>query len=41
MTAKLNGVHNRPNVNELGWWWQKEKLDNIDEDIAEAVMGLG
>ena len=40
MTAKDNGVHSKPSVNEFGWWWQKEKLDDIEEDIAEAIMGF-
>ena len=38
MTAKDNGVHSKPSVNEFGWWWQKEKLDDIEEDIKEAVI---
>ena len=38
MTSKENGVHSKPSVNEFGWWWQKENLDNIEGDIEDAVM---
>ena len=40
MIAKLNGVHSKPSMNELGWWWQKNHLDDIEKDIEEAIMGF-
>lgn len=40
MTAKLNGTHSKPNMQEFGWWWQKEKLDDIETDIHEAILGF-
>ena len=40
MTAKENGVHSKPNMEEFGWWWQKSYLDDIDMDIHEAILGF-
>lgn len=40
MIAKHNGVHSKPSMNELGWWWQKAHLDDIDKDIEEAIVGF-
>ena len=40
MVAKQNGLHSKPSMNELGWWWQKGHLDDIEQDIAEAKMGF-
>ena len=38
--AKQNGLHSKPSMNELGWWWQKSHLDDIDRDIEEAIIGF-
>jgi hypothetical protein len=38
--AKFNGLNSRPNKNEMGWWWQKAYLDDIDRDIEEAIVGF-
>ena len=40
MTAKENGVHSKPSMQEFGWWWQKAYLDDIDMDIHEAILGF-
>ena len=40
MVAKQNGTHSKPSTKELGWWWQKMYLDDIERDIQEAVMGF-
>ncbi len=38
--AKQNGLHSKPSMKELGWWWQKNHLDDIDRDIEEAIIGF-
>jgi len=40
MTAKENGVHSKPSMQEFGWWWQKESLDDIEMEIHQAIQGF-